>query len=60
MYISGLGFRKPLAFMFFFPFFFRFMFFFKKNIVLTWKIVGVSKVSVIYIYINKNKYFFYI
>ena len=44
VYISGLGFRKALAFMFFFYLFY--------NIVLMWKIVGVSKASVLYIYID--------
>ena len=38
--------ENPLCFFFFFWFMFFFL-----NIVLTWKIVGVSKVSVIYIYI---------
>ena len=46
MYISGLGFRKSLVLFFFLVYVFFFL-----NIVLTWKIVGVSKVSVIYIYI---------
>ena len=36
---SGLGFRKVLLYIFF-------------NIVLTWKIVGASKVSVLYLYID--------
>ena len=36
---SGLGFRKVLLYFFF-------------SIVLTWKIVGVSKVSVLYLYID--------
>ena len=36
---SGLGFRKNLLYIFF-------------NIVLTWKIVGDSKVSVLYLYID--------
>ena len=31
------------------------IFFLKKNIVLMWKIVGASKVSVLYIYIDKVK-----
>ena len=44
VYISGLGFRKALAFMFFFYLFY--------NIVLMWKIVGISKALVIYIYIQ--------
>ena len=37
---SGSGFRKVLLYIFF-------------NILLTWKIVGVSKVSVLYVYIDK-------
>ena len=46
-----IGFRKVLLRFFFFVF--CFLFFFLINIVLTWKIVGASKASVIYIYIDK-------
>ena len=47
-----LGFYRVLGkvFLCLFIYFFSFMFFF--NIVLTWKFVGASKVSVLYIYID--------
>ena len=41
---SGSGFRKSLL-----------CFFFFNNILLTWKIVGASKTSVLYVYIDENK-----
>ena len=40
----GSGFRKSLL-----------CFFFFNNILLTWKIVGASKTSVLYVYIDENK-----
>ena len=43
--------ENPLCFFFFF---WVYVFFFL-NIVLTWKIVGASKVSVIYIYIERER-----
>ena len=60
MYILGLSFRKTLAFIVFFfflkLFIYLYIFF---NIVLTWKIVEASKVSVLYIYIYILKNLWY-
>ena len=52
MFFLYLGFYRVLGkvFLCLFIYFFSFTFFF--NTVLTWKIVGVSKVSVLYIYID--------